>query len=95
MRMSAGNDWGNRPRAKEEMTQQTSRGALMFGVLVALAIVMSVSGLLVMWGVSILHDAGAIDWSLSFRQAQLLSLCVFLIQAMWRYLFLRKENTPT
>lgn len=94
MKMSASSDWGNRPRAREEVSG-SSVVSILLSALVAFCIVMSLSGVLVMWAVHILHDAGAVDWTLSFRQGQLLSVCFFFLLVMWNYIRYNTENAPT
>jgi hypothetical protein len=92
--MSQGGDWKNRPLAREEMQKSTPSFVLLVSIVAAVAIAVSFWGLMLMFAVNILNDAGAVDWSMSYRQAQLFSLCIYLIFSTVRYA-IRHENTPT
>ena len=94
MKMSSNGDWNNRPRAREELSKKQISSSQIIAVVFGIVAFVSVAGLLVMFVAHILHDAGAIGWSLSYRQAQLLTLCVYVLDSMFRFVH-KRENTPT
>lgn len=94
MKMSTNGDWNNRPRAREEISKSRVSSAMVFGVIVGICAFVSIAALLVMFIAHILNDADVISGSLSYRQAQLVTLCYYFLHSMFRYIH-KRENSPT
>ena len=94
MKMSSPGDWSNRPRAREEVQKNKISSAIVVGTIFGIAVFVSIAALLVMFTAHIMRDAGIIDGSFSYRQAQLVTLCVYVIHSMFRFIY-KRENTPT
>lgn len=84
MKMSSSDSWGNRPRAREEITSNQQVGGLFIASIFLLVIVASCSAIAVMFGVQILNDAGAIGWTLSYRQSQWLTFLALILRSLFR-----------
>ena len=59
-------------------------------VVFALTCFVSLMALGLMFVVTILNDAGAIDWTLSYRQCQIISLICTVSRSIWAYVYDRK-----
>jgi len=94
MKMSSSGDWNNRPRAREELSKNRISSSQVIAVVFGIVAFVSVAALLVMFSIHILRDAGAFGWSLSYRQSQLLTLCLYVLHSMFRFIN-KNENTPT
>jgi hypothetical protein len=85
--MTSNNGWANRPRAREEMTVSESRSVPFLTVIFAFCFFVSAIALGVMFFAHVLHDAGAIDWTLSYRQSQVIALIFTLSRSVWGYVY--------
>lgn len=90
MKMSSNNAWANRPRAREEMVNTPAKSVPFLAVLFTFMCFISAFALGMMFVVHVLHDANAIDWTLSFRQCQIITVICTVGRAIWNFVFERE-----
>jgi len=69
------------------MTVSETRSVPFLAVVFALCCFVSALALGVMFFAHVLHDAGAIDWTLSYRQSQVIALIFTLSRSVWGYVY--------
>ncbi len=84
MKMTSSNDWNKRPLAKEEVESSQSAVTRLVATIFAIVLVASVIAFGVMLIIQILHEANALDWSLSYRDSQLVTVIALIIRGLVR-----------
>lgn len=84
MKMTSSNDWNKRPLAKEEVESSQSGLTRLIATIFAIVLVASVIAFGVMLIIQIFHDANALDWSLSYRDSQLVTVIALIIRGLVR-----------
>lgn len=84
MKMTSSNDWNKRPLAKEEVESSQSGLTRLVATIFAIVLVASVIAFGVMLIIQIFHDANALDWSLSYRDSQLVTVIALIIRGLVR-----------
>lgn len=84
MKMSSSNDWNKRPLAKEEIDTTQSVSTRFIATIFAVVVIASAIAFGVMIIIQIFHEANALDWSLSYRDSQLVTVIALLIRGLLR-----------
>jgi hypothetical protein len=84
MKMSSSNDWNKRPLAKEEINTTQSVSTRFVATIFAIVLMASIIAFGVMIIIQIFHEANALDWSLSYRDSQLVTVIALIIRGLLR-----------
>lgn len=84
MKMTSSNDWTKRPLAKEEIDSTQSASTRFIATIFAVVLIASGIAFGVMIIIQTLHEANALDWSLSYRDSQLVTVIALLIRGLLR-----------
>ena len=84
MKMTSSNDWTKRPLAKEEVESSKSASTRFIAVMFAVVAVASVLAFGLMLIIQIFHDANAMDWSLSYRESQYITILALVMRGLLR-----------
>lgn len=92
-------DWDKRVKPAEEVLEERALAGFAVAIFVAAllltvvtASVYAIAGIIVL---DVLHDAGAIDWTLSWVDAFTISLIVLFSRAWWRASYLNTKDSNT
>lgn len=84
MKMTSSNDWTKRPLAKEEVESTQSASTRFIAVVFAVIVIASAIAFGLMLIIQIFHDANALDWSLSYRESQYVTLLALIMRGLLR-----------
>ena len=82
--MTSSNDWTKRPLAKEEVESTQSASTRFISVFFAVVVIASAIAFGLMLIIQIFHDANALDWSLSYRESQYVTLLALIMRGLLR-----------
>ena len=82
--MTSSNDWTKRPLAKEEVESTQSASTRFIAVVFAVIVIASAIAFGLMLIIQIFHDANALDWSLSYREIQYVTLLALIMRGLLR-----------